>query len=241
MNVSWGWELEGDGGWIRWFPCQSVFKKGLHLSVSVKNEPQGDSMKMWTIRWYDQQGKVPGKVGENKTQIAEGEKGGVSRGQEEATSSIGTAKDGEQGSGQSKGLGTSGSESEFLSQLSACVSSVIWVWQATARKERKLQQKLRRIARPFESSVETSIQDKTVPWKARLWGFSPTEFSPISVGSRGTRTKGSLVQKAARVMKGHWEGCWEDRWGDRTKRSQWIDLTGLLELASEIIHTTSHS
>ena len=136
-------------------------------------------------------------------------------------------------------LRTSGSESEeFLSQLSTWVSSVIWVWQATARKERKLQQKLRRIARPFESSVETSIQDKTVPWKARLWGFSPTEFSPISVGSRGTRTKGSLLLKAARVMKGHWEGCWEDRWGDRTKKSQWTEL---VELASEITHTTSHS
>lgn len=36
-------------------------------------------MKTRKIRWYDQQGKVPGKVGKNKTQIIEGQKGGASR------------------------------------------------------------------------------------------------------------------------------------------------------------------
>ena len=58
-------------------------------------------MKMRKIQWYDQQGKVPGKVGENKTQIIEGQKGGGSRVQKEDTSSTVPARDGEQGRGQS--------------------------------------------------------------------------------------------------------------------------------------------
>ena len=102
------------------FFCQFVFKKGLHISVAVKNEPQGDSMKMWKSRWYDEQGKVPGKVGENKTQIIEGQKGGVSHVQKEGTSSIVTARDGEQGRGQSKWL----CARQARSLRSSCLSCV---------------------------------------------------------------------------------------------------------------------
>ena len=155
MNVSWGWKLEGVGGWIRWFLCQFVFKKGLRISVAVKNEPQGDSMKMWKNRWYRSAGKSPWKGRRKQNPDHRRAKG---RGEP-------CAEGGHFFHCDSKGwragqrtkqvtLCTSGSESEeLLSQLCTWVSSVIWVWEATARKERKLQKKCRRIARPFENSV----------------------------------------------------------------------------------------
>lgn len=104
-------------------------------------------------------------------------------------------------------LCTSGLESEeLLSQLCTWVSSVTWVWLPRRRGNCK------RSAKELLGPWKTQFRPCTMPLKARLWEFSPTEFSPISVGSRGTRTKGSLWQKV--------EGWWRNPVQDTEKTGE---------------------
>lgn len=172
----------------------------------------------------------PGKVGKNKTQIIEGQKGGASRVQKGALLPLW-----QQGMESRAEAKASDSVPVRLGVWGALVSAVYlseFCYLGLTGHRQEGEETAKGAQKNCEALRKLSLDLEMVHMEAQFWEFSRTEFSPIIVGSRGTRTKGSLVQEVARVMKEHCAGYWEDRWSDRTTQSQWTELTGLVELAS---------